>query len=116
MEKDTGDPPIIHFMYVSSFFSLRDTLAVKVLEHSLDALVSRHEGTAIVKDVRGEIDVLLHQLYGKANAGGGAKARNRRRLGDRTGARREVRRGTETSRKLRPFLCHMSTSSVPQTS
>lgn len=62
----------------------------QVLGHSLEALVSRHEGTAIVKDVRGEIDALLGKLYGDAEGGDGAKAWNRSRVRDRKGARREV--------------------------
>lgn len=70
----------------------------KVLEHSMEALVSRHEGTAIVKDVRTEIDKLLRQLYGEPGAkeeggkGGGSRTRPRVRGADRKGARQEVRR------------------------
>lgn len=67
----------------------------------MEALVSRHEGTAIVKDVRAEIDKLLRQLYGEPGAaeggakggsgGGGGKPRPRVRGADRKGARQEVR-------------------------
>lgn len=57
----------------------------------MDAIISRHEGTAIVKDIRGEIDALVGQLYGNRDAGGGAKAKSRARVGDRKRAKREVR-------------------------
>lgn len=69
----------------------------------MEALVSRHEGTAIVKDVRTEIDKLLLQLYGEPGAGeegekggkggkgGGGKPRPRFRGAARKGARQEVR-------------------------
>lgn len=57
----------------------------------MDAIISRHEGTAIVKDIRGEIDALVGQLYGNRDASGGAKAKGRARVGDRKGAKREVR-------------------------
>ena len=65
----------------------------------MEALVSRHEGTAIVKDVRAEIDKLLRQLYGEPGAAeggakgasGGGKPRPRVRGADRKGARQEVR-------------------------
>lgn len=65
----------------------------------MEALVSRHEGTAIVKDVRTEIDKLLLQLYGEPGAGAGegagkgggsGKPRPRIRGADRKGARQEV--------------------------
>lgn len=67
----------------------------------MEALVSRHEGTAIVKDVRTEIDKLLRDLYGEPGAaeeggkggggGGGGKPRPRVRGAARKGARQEVR-------------------------
>ena len=71
-------------------------LHFQILEHSLEALVSRHEGTAIVKDVRADIDALLSRLYGDpttaaTTAGGGGKGRGRVRGADRKGARQEVR-------------------------
>lgn len=67
----------------------------------MEALVNRHEGTAIVKDVRKEIDSMLSQLYGKPgveSGGGGKSSRSRVRGADRKGAKQEVR----TVR--RPFL------------
>ncbi|CAM9337385.1 unnamed protein product [Pylaiella littoralis] len=72
-------------------------LLPQVLEHSMEALVSRHEGTAIVKDVRKEIDKLLVQLYGEpgtdgaAGYGSNSKSRARVRGADRKGARQEVK-------------------------
>lgn len=65
----------------------------------MEALVSRHEGTAIVKDVRKDIDTLLGRLYGEPGTGGGGgggaggvgKSRSRIRGADRKGARMEVR-------------------------
>lgn len=63
----------------------------------MEALVSRHEGTSIVKDVRTEIDKLLLQLYGDPGAAeeGGkcGKPRRRARGADRKAARHEVRCG-----------------------
>lgn len=61
--------------------------------------MSRHEGTAIVKDVRKDIDTLLGRLYGEPGTGGGgggggaggaSKSRSRIRGADRKGARMEV--------------------------
>ncbi|CAN0509548.1 unnamed protein product, partial [Ectocarpus sp. 12 AP-2014] len=75
-------------------------LLPQVLEHSMEALVSRHEGTAIVKDVRKDIDTLLGRLYGEPGAGGGGggggaggvgKSRSRIRGADRKGARMELK-------------------------
>ncbi|CAN0475040.1 unnamed protein product, partial [Laminaria digitata] len=71
----------------------------QVLEHSLEALVSRHEGTTIVKDVRADIDALLRRLYGNprttsTTAVGGSNGRSRIRKvrgADRNGARQEVK-------------------------
>lgn len=59
----------------------------------MEALVFRHEGTAIVKDVRKEIDAVLARLYGKPDAeGGGVKSgRSSIRGGDRKSAKQEVR-------------------------
>lgn len=74
----------------------------------MEALVSRHEGTAIVKDVRKQIDKLLVQLYGEPGTGGAAggggggsggsagrggrnsQSRARMRGADRKSARQEV--------------------------
>lgn len=72
----------------------------QVLEHSLDGLVSRHEGTAIVNDVRGEINALVSQLYGNRDNGGGSKATNRGRAGDRKSAKREVRKAAGRCRNI----------------
>ncbi|CAM9164154.1 unnamed protein product, partial [Scytosiphon promiscuus] len=65
----------------------------RVLEHSMEALVNRHEGTAIVKDVRKEIDGMLAKLYGKpgAESGGGKPSRSRVRGADRRGAKQEIK-------------------------
>lgn len=57
--------------------------------HSLEAIISKHEGTAIVKDIRGEIDALVRRLYPAVDAGCG-KSRGRLRPGDRKSAREEV--------------------------
>ncbi|CAM9856478.1 unnamed protein product [Ectocarpus sp. 4 AP-2014] len=64
----------------------------------MEALVSRHEGTAIVKDVRKDIDTLLGRLYGEPGTGGGgggaggvSKSRSRIRGADRKGARMELK-------------------------
>lgn len=78
-----------------STFTL-EILRFQILEHSLEALVSRHEGTAIVKDVRADIDELLSRLYGDpttaaTTAGGSGKGRARVCGADRKGARQEVR-------------------------
>ena len=62
---------------------------IKVVEHSLEAIISQHEGTAIVKDIRGEIDALVKRLYPAVDAGG-TKSRGRLRAGDRKSAREEV--------------------------
>ena len=70
------------FFFVGFFLS-------KVVEHSLEAIISRHDGTAIVKDVRGEIDALVKRLYPDADGSGG-KSRRRLRPGDRRSAREEV--------------------------
>lgn len=89
----------------------------------MEALVSRHEGTAIVKDVRTEIDKLLRQLYGepgaaegggKGGGGGGGKSRPRVRGADRKGARQEVRRrsctiGRETDQSVPCCVRHPQT-------
>lgn len=77
-------------LLILPFYSVAPSNA-KILENSLDALVSRHEGTTILRDVRGEIDALMSQLYGNLDAIGASKAKNRSRAGDRKGAKREVR-------------------------
>lgn len=62
----------------------------------MEALVSRHQGTAIVKDVRREIDQLVTRLYGAPagddGGGGGRRSRSSPRVrgADRKGARQEV--------------------------
>ncbi|CAM9714597.1 unnamed protein product [Ectocarpus sp. 13 AM-2016] len=66
----------------------------------MEALVSRHEGTAIVKDIRKDIDTLLGRLYGEPGTGGGGggggaggvgKSRSRFRGADRKDARMELK-------------------------
>lgn len=62
---------------------------IKVVEHSLEAIISQHEGTAIVKDIRGEIDALVKRLY-PAVVAGGTKSRGRLRPGDRKSSKEEA--------------------------
>ncbi|CAM9387930.1 unnamed protein product, partial [Discosporangium mesarthrocarpum] len=70
-------------------------LLPKALEHSLEAIVSRHDGTTIVKEIRQEIDALVGKLSGNRTASGvwgGAG-------GERREAKKQARREIKALRK-----------------